>query len=129
LHDAISSGLQAQRYLHVSGLTEEDLAELSRRRHLDAKKNPLAQRAGDFSTKQIMESSQVAGPLREMMMSPSLDGAWAVLLASAEKARAFGKRAVWIAGMGNCTDAYWTERELGRGRSALSSVAVRIVGC
>lgn len=112
LHDAISSGLQAQRYLHMNSLTAEDLAELSRRRHLDAKKNPLAQRAGDFSTKQIMSSPQVAGPLREMMMGPSSDGACAILLASAEKASAFGKRAVWIAGMGNCTDAYWTERDL-----------------
>jgi acetyl-CoA C-acetyltransferase len=117
LHDAISSGLQAQRYLHKSGLTEEHLAELSRRRHLDARKNPFAQRSGDFSTKQIMESPLVAGPLRELMMSPSSDGACAVLLASAEKARSFGKRAVWISGMGNCTDAYWTERDLASARA------------
>lgn len=124
LHDAISSGLQAQRYLHVSGLTAEDLAELSCRRHFDAKKNPLAQRAGDFSTEQIMNSPQVAGPLREMMVSPTSDGACAVLLASAEKARSFGKRAVWIAGMGNCTDAYWTERDLAEVR-ALEVAAAR----
>lgn len=117
LHDAIASGLHAQRYLHVSGLAAADLAELSRRRHQDAKKNPLAQRAGDFSTKQILGSPQVAGPLREMMVSPISDGACAVLLASADKAKAFGKRAVWIAGMGNCTDAYWTERDLGTARA------------
>jgi len=117
MHDAISSGLQAQRYLHASGLTTSDLAELSRRRHLDARKNPLAQRSGDFSVKQIMESPQVAGPLREMMVSPSSDGACAVLLASGEKAKAFGKRAVWVAGMGNCTDAYWTDRDLTQARA------------
>ncbi len=117
MHDAISSGLQAQRYLDVSGLTAEDMAELSRRRHLDAKRNPLAQRAGDFSIKQIMESPQVAGPLREMMVSPSSDGACAVLLASAERASTFGKRAVWIVGMGNSTDAYWTERDLAAARA------------
>lgn len=117
LHDAIASGLQAQRYLHISGLAVEDLAELSRRRHLDAQKNPLAQRAGDFSTKQIMESPQIAGPLRELMVSPTSDGACAVLLASGEKAKSFGKRAVWIAGMGNCTDAYWTERDLAKARA------------
>lgn len=117
MHDAISSGLQAQRYLHVSGVTPENLAELSRRRHLDAKKNPLAQRAGEFSIKQIMESSQLAGPLREMMVSPSSDGACAVLLANAEKAKVFGERAVWIAGMGNCTDAYWTDRDLAKAQA------------
>ncbi len=124
LHDAIASGLQAQRYLHVSGLTVEDLAELSRRRHLDAQKNPLAQRTGDFSTKQIMESPHIAGPLRELMVSPTSDGACAVLLASGEKAKSFGKRAVWIAGMGNCTDAYWTERDLAQAR-ALEMAATR----
>jgi acetyl-CoA C-acetyltransferase len=130
MHDAISSGLQAQRYLHVSGLTAEDLAELSRRRHLEAKKNPLAQRSGDFSIKQIMESPQVAGPLRELMVSPSSDGACAVLLASAEKAIAFGKRAVWISGMGNCTDAYWTERDLAAARAleVAAATAYRVAG-
>ena len=35
-----------------------------------------------------------------------------MLLANAEQAKRFGDKAVWIAGLGNSTDAYWTDREL-----------------
>lgn len=114
LHDHIASALQARRYMEVSGVTEEDLAEISRRRHRDAMKNGKALRKGDFTLRQILESPVVAGPLRDMTVGPSCDGACAVLLASTEKAESFGDRAVRIAGLGNAADAYWTERELGR---------------
>ncbi len=124
LHDTVASGLQAQRYMEQSGVTGEMLAEISRRRHKDAIGNPLAQRKGEFSLKQILESPVVAGPLREMTVAPKSDGACALLLASADKARAFASRAVWIAALANSTDTYWTERELSRS-AALESAAAR----
>ncbi len=46
------------------------------------------------------------------MTGPLSDGACALLLASPEKAKQFGDRAVWISGMGNATDSYWTDRDL-----------------
>ncbi len=124
LHDTVASGLQAQRYMEQSGVSGEMLAEISRRRHKDAIGNPLAQRKGEFSLKQILESPVVAGPLREMTVAPKSDGACALLLASADKARAFASRAVWIAALANSTDTYWTERELSRS-AALESAAAR----
>ena len=113
-HDHIASALQARRYMEVSGVTEEDLAEISRRRHKDAMKNEKSLRKGGFTLRQILDSPVVAGPVREMTVGPSCDGACAILLASPSKAKAFGDRAVEIAGIGNAADAYWTERELDR---------------
>lgn len=124
LHDHVAAALQARRYMDVSGVTEEDLAEISRRRHRDAMKNEKALRKGDFTLQQILESPVVAGPLREMTVGPSCDGACAVLLASTATARTFGDRAVEVSGIGNSTDAYWTDRELSRS-AALEQAAER----
>jgi len=59
-----------------------------------------------------------------MTTGPVSDGACALVLASAEKARRFGARAAWVAGVGNASDAYWTDRELSRA-DALRTAAQR----
>lgn len=123
----VASALQAQRYMKVTGVTEQDLAQVARRSYHKAMRNPLALRKGDFQLQQILSSPIVAAPLREMMLAPRCDGACALLLASPEKARPFGRRAVWISGMGNATDAYWTDRDLARAE-ALEVAARRAFG-
>lgn len=113
LSDMIASALEARCVMENNGLTEEHLAEISRRRHKAALKNPFAQRKGDFSLSQIQDSAVIASPLHEMTVGPPSDGACALLLASSDRAKAFGPRAAWISGIGNATDAFWTERGLG----------------
>lgn len=110
--DTFAAALQARRYMAVTGATEQDLARISQRAHRDARRNPYAQRSGDFTLDEILSSKVVADPLRELLVAPQCDGACAVLLASAAKAKSFGPRAVWVTGVANCTDAYWTDREL-----------------
>jgi len=95
---------------------------VSQKNHHNATKNPVAQRAGEFSLEQITNSQLFADPLTELMAGPVSDGACALLVASSAKAKAYGDRAVWIAGMGNSTDAYWTDRTLD------SSAALRLAG-
>lgn len=124
LHEHVAAALQARFLLGSGAATEEDLARVSRKDHRHAMGNSCAQRAGDFSIEQILGSPVVADPLRELMMGPVSDGACAILLADAEHARPFGERAVWIVGLGNSTDAYWTERDLGRAE-ALEQAAAR----
>jgi acetyl-CoA C-acetyltransferase len=124
LDEQTASALEARRYLAASGATEEDLARVSRKNHLHAMRNPFAQRSGDFSTEQILGSPVLADPLRDLMVGPVSDGACAVLLADPERARRFNGSAVWIAGFGNSTDAYWTERDLAKAK-ALEQAAAR----
>lgn len=120
----LASALQAQRYQEMTGITDDELAAISQCRHAQAQRNPYAQRAGDYSLQQIKESPVLAGKIREMLAGPTSDGACALLLASPEQASRFGDKAVWIAGLGNSTDGYWTDRELAETK-ALEDAAAR----
>ncbi len=112
LDEPSAAALQARAYVHAAGIDSQALAVVSQRSHRHALNNPLAQRAADYSLQQILQAPTYADPLTELMVSPISDGACALLLASPEKAKRFADRAVWIAGLGNATDAYWTERDL-----------------
>jgi acetyl-CoA C-acetyltransferase len=119
----LASALQAQRYQDVTGITAADLAVISQRNHSQAKRNPYAQRTGDYTLEQIEQSPVVAGLIRELLAGPSSDGACALMLANADQARRFGDKAVWIAGLGNSTDAYWTDRELAESKGLEDAAA------
>lgn len=118
------AALQARAYMNAAGIGSETLAQVSQKNHRDAMKNPLALRAGEYKIEQILSAATYADPLTELMAAPTSDGACALLLASPEKAKTFGSRAVWISGMGNSTDAYWTDRDLAQA-VALSQAAKR----
>lgn len=117
-----AAALQARAYMNAAGIGTETLAQVSQKSHRHAMKNPLALRADDYKIEQILSAATYADPLTELMAAPTSDGACALLLASPEKAKAFGSRAVWISGMGNSTDAYWTDRDLAQA-AALSKAA------
>jgi acetyl-CoA C-acetyltransferase len=119
-----AAALQARAYMNAAGIGSETLARVSQKNHRDAMKNPLALRAGEYKIEQILSAAAYADPLTELMAAPTSDGACALLLASPEKAKTFGSRAVWISGMGNSTDAYWTDRDLAQA-VALSQAAKR----
>jgi acetyl-CoA C-acetyltransferase len=112
LDGLMAAGMQAERYVEISGVTQDDLAVLSQRRYQQASKNPKAQRIGNISIEQIKSSPVLMGSIRELLAGPTSDGACALLLASAGEAKRFGDKAVWISGLGNSTDAYWTDRDL-----------------
>lgn len=116
--------MQAERYLESRSLTAENLATISQRRHKQASKNPFAQRHGDYTLQQIQNSPVLMGRIRELLTGPTSDGACALLLASRKEAKRFGQKSVWIAGLGNSTDAYWTERDLAEAK-ALQDAAGR----
>lgn len=118
LHALIATALQDERYCRAQGITENDLAALSQLRHKQAAKNLKAQRSGEYSIEQIKTSPALLGGIRELLAGPASDGACALLLANASEARRFGDRAVWIAGLGNSTDAYWTDRDLSQAAAA-----------
>jgi acetyl-CoA C-acetyltransferase len=107
--ELLAAAFEARRYMSQAGVTEEDLARVSRKNHRSARENPLALRSGDFSLEQILGSPVVIEPLRELLVRPTSDGACALLLARPE---------------GNATDAYWTDRELADS-SALRRAAAR----
>jgi len=108
----LATSMQAERYQTSRGITDDDLATISQRRHRQAARNSFSQRSGDYSVEQIKNSPVLMGRIHELLAGPTSDGACALLLARANEAKRFATKAVWVAGLGNSTDAYWTDRDL-----------------
>ncbi|WP_456372708.1 thiolase domain-containing protein [Methanocaldococcus sp.] len=81
--------MMAQRYMYEYGLTMEELSMWSVIMHENASKNRYAQFPFKVTLEQVMNSSPVAEPLRLLHCSPVSDGAAALILCEAEKAKEF----------------------------------------
>ncbi|MBI5969200.1 MAG: thiolase family protein [Deltaproteobacteria bacterium] len=106
--DAItSSAMQARRYMHKYGITEEQCAKVSVKNHGNAKNNPYAQLPMDISVEDVMTSRMLSDPIKLLDSSPISDGACAVILASEERASKIAQKPIWIRGVGHCAEAYF----------------------
>ncbi|WP_336361522.1 thiolase C-terminal domain-containing protein [Haladaptatus sp. ZSTT2] len=78
--------LIAQRYLHESGITEEELAEISVKNHHNASQNPRAHFQKEVDIDDVMESDYIAPPIKLYDCAPVSDGAAAVIVVSEDLA-------------------------------------------
>lgn len=102
-----AAALQANRYMYKYGISHEQIAKVVKKNLANAILNPLAHQKGDFSISDVLSSTIVASPLRELDIAPDTDGAIAMILASEEKAREITNDPVWVSGIGTCYDAYY----------------------
>lgn len=117
--DYLSAGaLQASHYMNRFGISQEDCARVVVKNRKDAQNNPYAQMTRPVTIDDVMASQMWAYPIKEMDASPISDGACAVVLASAEKAKALSKNPVWIRGVGSCLDSHYLgDRDLSKGEA------------
>ncbi|HIK02148.1 TPA: thiolase domain-containing protein [archaeon] len=94
----------ARRHMHEFGTTEEQLASVSVKNHYNGSKNPKAQFQNEITIESVLSSPMVADPIKLFDCSPVSDGAAALVLASAEKAKELCENPVWIAGSGQASD-------------------------
>ncbi|CAB1370810.1 thiolase C-terminal domain-containing protein [Denitratisoma oestradiolicum] len=80
-------GLLAQRRMMDYGTTEEHYAAAVVKAHKLGVHNPYARFQKEFSQEQVLKSAMVNDPLRLFEICPVSDGAAAVILCSAERAR------------------------------------------
>jgi acetyl-CoA acetyltransferase len=78
--------LLAQRYLHETGVTEEELAEISVKNHKNAAANPRAHFQKEVDVETVMDSDYIAPPIKLFDCAPVSDGAAVVLVTSQELA-------------------------------------------
>src|SRR5688572_10874064 len=98
--DAVSlAALQARAFLDASGKSERDLAAVAARSRRDAKKNPNAQLAGDWTVEKILADPYLVAPLRKHDCPPISDGAAAIVLAAGDVARKASRNPAWIRGI------------------------------
>ena len=95
--DAVSfAAMQASALLHAGKVTERQMAEIAVRCRRAALNNPHAQVAGDFDVDELLQEAPTRAPLRKHDLPPITDGACAVIIARAERAKELCERPVWI---------------------------------
>jgi acetyl-CoA acetyltransferase len=92
------AALQARLFLERSGHSERDLAEVAVRSRRDAAGNPFALAKGEFSAQKLLVEPYRVSPLRDHDCPANSDGATALVIAAAPRARSLCERPVWIRG-------------------------------
>lgn len=106
--DAISfAALQARALVDSGTVTERQMAEIAARCRRDALDNPNAQVRGDVDVDTLLAEDYVRSPLRRHDLPPITDGACAVVIARADRARELCERPVWIAGFAHYAEMHY----------------------
>ena len=92
------------RYLKTYGLTEEDLAWVSVIQREWAAKNPRASFKDPITVDDVLNSPMIAWPFRLLMCCLVTDGGGALILTSAERARDFKTKPVYVLGTGESVE-------------------------
>ena len=98
----------AQRYMHEFNVTNADLAEVAvfTRYHATLNPDSVMGSRGEITVEDVLASRHVCEPLHLLDCSIDNDGGYAVVIASAERARDCRKQPVWILGG---AEAYYTD--------------------
>ena len=91
-------------HMHEYGTTKEQLAEVAVKNHYNGARNPHAQFRKEITLQQALNASPVAYPLGLLDCSPVTDGAAAVVLCAADKAKDYVDSPVKIIGSGQASD-------------------------
>jgi acetyl-CoA acetyltransferase len=86
----------AREHMRRYGSTKEQFAKVAAKNHTNGSLNPHAQFRTPRTVEEVLASPVIAEPLTRMMCSPIGDGAAAVVLTSAENARRFTTKPVYI---------------------------------
>ena len=88
------------RYMKTYGVTEEDLAMVAVIQREWAAKNPRASFRDPITVDDVLNSPMIAWPFRMLMCCLVTDGGGALILTSAERAKDFPQKPVYILGTG-----------------------------
>ena len=88
--------MMARAHMHEFGTTREQLAQVAVKNHYHGSMNPKAQFRNRITIDAVISSPLVADPLRLFDCSPITDGAAAVILVPAERAREFTDTPIYV---------------------------------
>lgn len=108
-----AAAFQARAYMEETGLTDEHLANIVVRSRKNGARTRHARDNEQVTVKEVMESPQLADPIRKMHNYPVTDWAVGFLLCCEERAHEFTDNPVRLTGFGSCMDSYFLgDREL-----------------
>ena len=123
--------LVAQRYMHETGATSQDLAQVAVSARQWASLNPKAFKREPLTVADVLNSPVVSSPLHGLDCCLVTDGGGAVVVTTRERALKLRKKPVWVLGHGEATthDAMSQAPDLLRhGSSASSRRAYEMAG-
>ncbi len=97
-YPVIAYALSAARHMHQYGTTREDLARVATSAREWANLNPMAYKRGPLSVDDVLSSRMVCDPLTVADCCLVTDGAGAILVVSAERARNMPKKPIYFLG-------------------------------
>jgi len=106
--------MSAVRYMHKYGMTEEDMARVTVKNRMHAAKNPHAHLRKETTIDEVMASRLISWPIKLMDCCPQSSGGGAMVLASEKYIRDRNLEAVWITGVGHCSETYYLGDRMGR---------------
>ncbi len=117
------AAMQARALLEKGDISEADMAEVVSRSRANAKHNPHAQLKGDFSIEQLLAEPMYESPLRRHDCCPVSDGASAMVIATEEKAKEWGRPYARLTGID-----HRIETSVFGARDLTQSVSTKIAG-
>ncbi|MET0272776.1 MAG: thiolase domain-containing protein [Phenylobacterium sp.] len=92
------------RYMQERGVTEEDLATVAVVQREWAALNPRASFKDPITVDDVLNSDMIAWPFRKLMCCLVTDGGGALILTSAERAKDFPQKPVYVLGTGESVE-------------------------
>jgi acetyl-CoA acetyltransferase len=92
------------RYMKTYGVTEEDLATVAVIQREWAAKNPRASFKDPITVDDVLNSPMIAWPFRMLMCCLVTDGGGALILTSADRAKDFPQKPVYVLGTGESVE-------------------------
>lgn len=92
------------RYMKTYGVTEEDLANVAVIQREWAARNPRASYKDPITVDDVLNSDMIAWPFRKLMCCLVTDGGGALILTSAERAKDFPQKPVYVLGTGESVE-------------------------
>ncbi len=120
--------MSAVRYMDKYGMTEEDMAHVVVKNRLHASLNPNAHLKDRTTIDEVLASPQISWPVKLMDCCPQSSGGGAMVLASEKYIRDRKLDAVWITGLGHCSESYYIGDRMGRGFHADHADAFALKG-
>lgn len=106
--------MSAVRYMEKYGMTEEDMARVVVKNRWQASKNPNAHLRNETTLEEVANSRYICWPVKLFDCCPQSSGGGAMVLASERYIKERNLDAVWITGVGHCSETYYLGDRMGR---------------
>lgn len=110
--------MSAVRYQDKYGMSEEDMARVVVKNRKHASLNPNAHLRKEVTVEEVMASRMISWPIKLMDCCPQSSGGGAMVLASEKFVKDNKLDAVWITGVGHCSETYYLGDRMGEGQTA-----------